>query len=172
MHIAKEIVEAIGGKLVLAGQKGTGQDFIDLSPSSMEYVGFVGFEERSKLLSRAKALFVPTTYIGPFEGVTIEAAFSGTPVITTDHGCFVENVIHGKTGYRCRTLEQFIWAAKNINKIKPKDCRKFAMENFTLKRVAKMYDEYWDQLSKLPEPGWYAKNPKRKELDWLNKHYV
>jgi len=103
--------------------------------------------------------------------VSIEAAFSGTPVITTDHGCFAENVVHGKTGYRCRTLEQFAWAAKNIHKIKPKDCREFAMKNFTLERVAKMYNEYWNQLSELPEPGWYAKNPKRKELDWLNRWY-
>ncbi|MCK4814735.1 glycosyltransferase, partial [bacterium] len=86
VKIAKETVEAIGGKLVLAGQKGTGQDFIDLSNPCMEYVGFVNFEERKELLSKAMAVFVPTTYIGPFEGVSIEAAFSGTPVITTDHG--------------------------------------------------------------------------------------
>lgn len=172
VQIAKETVEAIGGKLVLAGQKETGQDFIDISAPYLEYVGFVGFEERKKLLSKAKAVLVPTTYIGPFEGVSIEAAFSGTPVITTDHGCFAENVLHGVTGYRCRTLEQFTWAAKNIHKIKPKNCRDFAMKNFTLERVSKMYDQYWDQLSELPEPGWYSKNPERKELNWLNRYYV
>ena len=172
LEIAKETIGAIGGKLILAGQKGTGQDFIDISAPYLEHVGFVGFEERKELLSKAKAVLVPTTYIGPFEGVSIEAAFSGTPVITTDHGCFAENVVHGKTGFRCRTLEQFTWAAKNIHKIKPKDCRKWAMENFTLERVAKMYDEYFDQLQGLPEPGWYSKNPGRKQLDWLNRYYV
>lgn len=171
LQIAKEMIEAIGGKLVLAGQKGTGQDFIDISAPYMEYVGFVGFKERKELLSKAKAVLVPTTYIGPFEGVSIEAAFSGTPVITTDHGCFAENVLHGITGYRCRTLEQFIFAAKNIHRIKPKDCRMFAMKNFTLERVAKMYDEYWDQLLGLFGDGWYTKNPERKNLDWLKREY-
>lgn len=174
VQIAKETVEAIGGKLVLAGQKreGVKADFIDTDAPCMEYVGFADLEGRRKLLSAAKALFVPTTYIGPFEGVSIEAAFSGTPVITTDHGCFAENVVHGVTGYRCRTLEQFIWAAKNIDKIDPQKCRDFAMKNFTCERVAKMYDEYFDQLMGLYGDGFYTKNPERTELDWLNRYYV
>lgn len=174
VQIAKETVEAIGGKLVLAGQKreGVAADAIDTSPSYMDYVGLADLEKRRKLLSEAKALLVPTTYIGPFEGVSIEAAFSGTPVITTDWGAFAENVIHGVTGFRCRTLEQFIWAAKNIDKIDPQKCRDFATKNFTLERVAHQYDEYFDILQGLFGDGWYTKNPERKELDWLNKHYV
>ena len=174
VQIAKETVKAIGGKLVLAGQRreGVAVDSIDTDEPYMEYVGFADFETRRRLLSEAKALFVPTTYIGPFEGVSIEAAFSGTPVITTDHGCFAENVIHGVTGYRCRTLEQFIWAAKNIHRIRPKDCRRFAMKNFTLKRVARMYDEYASMLQTLYHKGWYQENLERKELDWLNKYSV
>lgn len=172
VQIARETVEAIGGKLILAGQKGEGADFIDTSAPYMEHIGFADHETRKKLLSEAKALFVPTTYIGPFEGVSIEAAFSGTPVITTDHGCFTENVVHGKTGYRCRTLEQFTWAAKNIHKIKPKNCRDFAMKNFTLERVAKTYDEFFNQLQGLFEKGWYQKNPARKQLGWLQRYYI
>jgi len=109
-------------------------------------------------------------YIEPFGGVIIEAAFSGTPVITTDWGVFGENVLHGKTGYRCRTLEQFAWAAKNIHKIKPKDCYNFAMKNFTMKRVALKYEEYFNMLRGLYGKGWYEKNPKRKELDWLKRY--
>lgn len=172
VEIAKEAVEAVGGKLIMAGQKAEGADFIDTNASYIEYVGLAGVEMRRKLLSEAKALFVPTIYIGPFEGVSIEAAFSGTPVITTDHGCFTENVLHGITGYRCRTLEQFIWAAKNIHKINSKDCRQFAVKNFTLNKVAKMYDEYFNQLEGLSGRGWYSKNPGRKQLNWLNKYYV
>lgn len=174
VEIAKETVKAIGGKLILAGQRreGVAVDAIDTSPHYMNYVGFADFKKRRKLLSEAKAVLVPTEYIGPFEGVSIEAAFSGTPVITTDHGCFAENIQHGITGYRCRTLEQFIWAAKNIHKIDPQRCRDFAMKNFTMERVAKMYDEYFDQLRWLSRKGWYMKNPERSQLDWLNRYYV
>ena len=167
--IAKQTVEAINGKLLLAGQRGKGGDLVDINSPNLEHVGFADLEKRRKLLSGAKALFCPTIYIELFGGVIIEAAFSGTPVITTDWGTFSENVIQGKTGYRCRTLEQFIWAAKNIDKIKPKDCYDFAMKNFTMERVAKMYDEYFNQLESVFGKGWYELNPERKELDWLKK---
>ena len=39
---------------------------------------------------------------------------SGTPVIATNWGVFPETVIHGLTGWRCRTLEEFEWAAQNV----------------------------------------------------------
>ena len=171
VQVARETVEAIGAKLILAGQPGTGIDKVDLNSPNLEYVGFAGMEKRRELLSRAKALFVPTTYIEPFGGVSIEALFSGTPIITTDWGCFGENNMHGMTGYRCRTLEHFIWAARNIGNIRPEDCREFAMANFTLDRVAKMYDEYFFQLENIFRKGWYERNDGRKELDWLKRWY-
>lgn len=182
---AKDTVEAIGAKLLVAGQDGEerlpGPDGKPTGPLLMsvlrnspniEYVGFADHEKRKELLSKAKALFVPTWYIGPFEGVSIEAAFSGTPVITTDWGCFTENVIHGKTGYRCRTLDHFVWAAQNIDKIKPADCYKWAMDNFSLDRIRDMYEEYWDMLLDIKcANGWNTVHPERTQLDWLNRSY-
>jgi glycosyltransferase involved in cell wall biosynthesis len=102
----------------------------------------------------------------------IEAFFSGTPVISTDWGSFAENNLHGITGYRCRTMEQFVWATKNIHKIKSKDCRYWAMENYSLERVAQMYDEYFDSLHRIKNKGgWYHQNPEREELDWMTRKY-
>lgn len=166
--IAKRTVEALGAKLLIAGQPG---ENIDLSGPNVEYIGFADWEKRRELMKNAKALFVPTVYVEPFGGVSIEAAFSGTPVITTDWGCFAENVVHGKTGYRCRTLDQFVWAADNISRIKPSDCYQWAMDNFTIERVGLMYEEYFNMLTDIDGLGWDTVHDDRVEMDWLSRKY-
>lgn len=166
LNIAVKTVELLGGKLIVAGQGGS-----PIKSPNVEFVGVVGIEERGRLMSEAKATFVPTRYIEPFGSVVVESLLCGTPIITTDFGAFPEINIHGKTGYRCRTLEQFVWAAKNIDKIDPAVCRTYAETNFSIERVGRMYEEYFQMLSDLyiPGGGWNKLNNERLELDWLNK---
>jgi len=151
--IAKETCEAIGAKLKVAGKD---QGMKNLKSENVELVGFADLEKRRELIAGAKAVFVPTIYIEPFGYVIMEAAMSGTPVITTDWGAFPEIVQHGKTGFRCRTLAQFIIAAQNIDKIKPADCREWA-EEFTVEKIAPMYDQYFKQMQNLFGRGWYSR---------------
>ena len=161
-QIAVDVCKKLKARLIIAGQ-GT-------PPEYGEYVGTVGPEKRGELMAYAKAVFVPTLYLEPFGGVSIEALFCGTPIITTDWGCFTENNIHGKTGYRCRTMAQFEWAARNVDKIKPADCRTFAM-NFSMDKVKLMYQAYFDQLYGLWDGGFY--NTKQvSQMNWLNKNYA
>jgi|GEM_PF-1712501 FkbM family methyltransferase len=160
VKIAIDTVEAIGGKLKLAGPL---SEPVDISSPVVEHLGVVTGEEKRELLSKAKAVFMPTQYLEPFGYVAIEAALSGTPVISTDFGSFSEIVRHGVTGYRCRTFEQFIWAARNIERIKPKDCRDWGL-NFSLEATASRYEEYFKQLLDLYGKGWYTTRPDRTDL--------
>jgi len=160
VKIAIDTVEAIGGKLKLIGPL---SEPVDLSSPSAEYLGVVGMEEKRELLSKAKAVFAPTQYLEPFGYVVIEAALSGTPTITTDFGSFTEIVRHGVTGYRCRTFEQFIYAARHIDRIRTQDCRNWGM-CFSLEATAPRYEEYFQQLLDLYGKGWYTRNPDRKDL--------
>ena len=170
VNIAVQATEAIGAKLIIAGQNSLTQMGYKEIPSHVTEIGYADVVTRKKLMSKAKGAFVASLYTEPFGGVQVEMLFSGTPTITTDWGSFTENNIHGVTGYRCRTFEQFTWAAKNIDKIKPSNCRDYAM-NFSLNKVAEMYEEYFQSvLNVYNGNGWYEKNNERTDLNWLTKH--
>ena len=165
IDVAIQVTEKIGAKLKIAGQNPEGRTF----PPHVEFVGYADVETRKHLMSNAKAAFVASQYLEPFGGVQVELLLSGTPTITTDWGSFTENNIHGVTGYRCRTFDQFCWAARNIDRIDPRNCREFG-ENFLLDRVAPMYEEYFQTVMDVHTgAGWYQEHPERNDLAWLKR---
>ena len=176
--IAIQAAKEAGRKITIVGQ-GNPEPFLAGNPHA-SYLPPVGVEERRKLLAEAHAVFCPTIFVEPFCGVNVEAQLSGTPVISSDWGVFPETVIHGVTGYRCRTFEQFVWAAKNVDKLDGRVCAQWARANYSLERVALMYEEFFQQVLNVrdvrgPVPdgptGFYEPHPDRTQLDWLVKKY-
>lgn len=174
IQVASDVAKATGHQLYVVGQGSLDNpnEYLNLGGEKhIKYLPAVEAEERAKLLCNAKAVLMPTYYLEPFGGVNVEAQLCGTPVITSDWGAFPETVLHGVTGYRCRVFEEFCWAVNNISNIKPESCRKWAESNYSLERVGKMYEEYFQRLNKLHQEGWYQSNPDRTELDWLEQYY-
>lgn len=148
-------------------------DPIEAGIQESEYVKIMGFadkETRRRVLSEAKFLILPTSYLEPFGGVVIEANMSGTPVITSDWGAFPEIVVQGKTGYRCRSLAQFVKAIHTVGKLSTIDCRNWAMDNYSTDVVKLMYDEYFENIYFQEKESWYntQKNP---DLNVISKTY-
>ena len=168
LEIAIKAVEAIGGKLIVAGQ---GKP--PFTSKVMTHIGVVDTEQRAKWMSKAIATFIPTLYLEKFGMVVVESLLCGTPVITTDFGSFPELVPHGKVGYRCRTLKEFIIATKDIKNIKPKDCRDYAEANFGTEKVSQMFQHYFTNLYGLYSGNdWYSMNTDINNINWLNKKHI
>ena len=113
MYIVKEIAERHNEPIKIAGLG----DVHKFQGKNMDFIGAVTGDTKLELFKKAKAILVPTQYVEPFGIVVIEAMMSGTPVISSDFGAFVETVDHGKTGYRCRTLGDYLAAISSVEKL-------------------------------------------------------
>jgi len=170
--IAIDVTKRIGARLLLVGPTDErGPERFLIGNPHVEYKPPVGVQERIGIMGSCKAAFVPSRYLEPFGGVNVELQMTGCPVITTDWGAYTETVLHGVTGYRCRTLEQFVWAAGNIDNIDNEDCHKWAVKNYSLERIAPMYEEFFQMILNLRGVGWPIEHPKRPHLNWLHKTY-
>ena len=153
------MTKALGVRLIVAGQNaeaGFREEGYWPIPDHVTCVGYVGVEERKRLMARARAVVCFSTFVEPFCGVHVEAMFSGTPVITSDWGAMTEFNIHGVTGFRCRTLEQLIEAGRNIHTIRPEACREWAMSKFSTDVIAVEYEKYF---ARLEGPAEYEERP-------------
>ncbi len=173
LDVAVQVTRTLGMRLVVAGQGSlrNSTEGLDLAEPHVEFVGSVGPDRRAELMGNARMLFAPTYYIEPFGGVAVEAQLCGTPVLTTDWGAFSETVVHGVTGYRCRTFEEFVWAARNVDRLRPDDCRTWAVTNYSLDRVQWMFEEFFTRIADVSRQGWYEPRPERGDLNWLRKYH-
>lgn len=159
-HVAAKIAERLGKKLLVAGPGATSWEAgrivapeIIIEGEGVEYVGPVGVEERSRLMRGASAVIVPTLYVEPFGGVSIEAAMCGTPVVASDWGAFTETITPD-IGRRFRTLGDGAQAVEEAVQLDRAGVLKAAHERFSLEAVAPMFDEHFQRLDKLWRSGW------------------
>ena len=64
--------------------------------------------ERAALLAGARCVVVPTETHEPWACVSVEAQCMGTPVLASPSGGLCENVKHGRSGFHCRTLGDWL----------------------------------------------------------------
>jgi len=164
IQIAVDTAGQLGARLLVAGQgcketqpgRIVADDGSVYEAEGLEYAGFADIRRRAQLMGAARAVFVPTLYLEPFGGVNAEAQFCGTPVITTDWGAFPETVEQARTGYRCRTLRQFVDAAQNVDRLNRHYIRTRAQQRWSMWNIRHRYQAYFEQLYDLWDAGWYS----------------
>ena len=155
IDLAIQLAEKTGHRLVIAGPGNIQELGYKTLPKHVEVFGYANADQRRVLLRDAKALIAPTYYIEPFGNMVVEALFSGTPVISSDWGGFVDTNPHGITGYRCRDFYDFVQAVHDLPKIDNKNCREWAMLRYADDVVHDQFDTY---LKKLYKMDFYGKN--------------
>ena len=113
---------------------------------------------RSDFLGSATAVLMPTRYVEPFGGVTVESQMTGTPVLGSTYGSFTETIDHGLTGYRCATLGDYLKAIENIEmgKLNRHYISQSTKRKYNMYELAIEYDKVVKQINDLHGAGWYS----------------
>ena len=144
---AVEAAKRTGRRLIVAG--GWRPTFT----ASVRYVGEVDGGRKRALLARARCLWMPAQWDEPFGLTTIEALFSGTPVLATRRGALPE-VVTPQVGAFADTLEAMIREAETIGDRDPAACRAHAERYFSHLAMAQEYVRMYEAVratGRLPE---------------------
>jgi glycosyltransferase involved in cell wall biosynthesis len=156
-HTALDVARAAGVKLILAGtvypflyhQKYFAREIIPRlkrAGNNGKYVPQPTFAEKVDLIRNARALLITSEVNETSSVVAMEAAACGTPVVALRRGALPEVVAEGVTGFIVDNAEQMSSALCRVNQIKPEDCRAYAHQNYSARRMADAYEELYRTL--------------------------
>ncbi|HID26502.1 MAG TPA: glycosyltransferase family 4 protein [Methanosarcinales archaeon] len=151
VHTAIIIAKETGIPLKIAGVISDKQYFEQvLKPSidgeMVEYIGEVSFEDKCKLLSKAKALLFPIEWPEPFGLIVAESLACGTPVISYLRGSIPEIIVDGKHGFIVQSREEMAKKLKEVGKISSSDCRKRVKEKFSVDNMVNGYIKVYEEV--------------------------
>lgn len=147
-----EVAKYVDKKIVLCGQG----DPTPWKHPNIEYWGPITGKQRSEFMRNAICSLMPTNFLEPFGGSGVEGMLCGTPLLSTDYGAFTETVVPGLTGYRCKTLRDWLEAIDVISDLDRKKVAAHARHKYSLQTCGAMYDKAFTQIHELYSDGWYA----------------
>lgn len=156
-HTALDVARAAGVKLILAGtvypflyhQKYFAREIIPRlkrAGNNGKYVPQPTFAEKVDLIRNARALLVTSEVNETSSVVAMEAAACGTPVIALRRGALPEVVAEGVTGFIVDNADQMASALSRVSEINAEDCRAYAHQNYSARRMADAYEELYCKL--------------------------
>lgn len=143
VHLAIDIAEATGRRLIIAGIIQDEEYFDTLVKprigGQIEFVGPVGPVDRDQLFRNAYASLHLTTIPERFGLAMAESMATGTPVIGTDLGSVREVVEDGVTGFVVPDAEAARRAVDEIGSISRRACRERVERRFSVGAMVEGY---------------------------------
>lgn len=158
LAIVKEIARHTDMPVIICGE-GDPTPWLDSNIPNLTYRPPVTGKNRSALLSNAYAMLMPTTYTEPFGGAGVEGMLCGTPLLASDFGAFSETVEHGITGYRCKTLGDWLHAIKQVPTLNRQQIAEKSRAKYGLEHCGQQMDAIFKQIRNLDGKGWYSLTP-------------
>lgn len=152
MATIAEITRRINLPIVLCGQG----DPTPWAHKNIIYGGPLKGRERSDFIGKAICSLMPTEFVEPFGGSGVEGMLCGTPLVAVDYGAFTETVIDGVTGFRCKTLREWLDAIEACKHLDRGTVAAHARATYSLQACSKLYDRAFRMIRDLNGPGWYT----------------
>lgn len=151
VHEAIQLAQQVERPLVIAGIIQDEKYFHEkvepfIDGKNVQYIGSVGPDKKSKVLSNALALLHLINFDEPFGLSVIEAMACGTPVIAMNRGAMPEIIVDGKTGFLVNSLQEAKNRVALLQQIDRNFCRLTVQQNFS---VEKMVDRYIQVYKKI-----------------------
>ncbi len=156
-HLAIEVARRTGLPLVLAGQvypfsyhqnfyKEKIRPFLGTHSPKVCFVETPTLETKIRLLSKARAVLVPSLVDETSSLVSMEAMACGTPVIGFRRGAIPEVVQDELTGLLVDNVEAMAEAVWHVGDINPRACRAHVEENYSSSRMAEDYESLYERV--------------------------
>ena len=113
----------------------------------IEFVGYVGESERSRLLGGARVLLYPIHYQEPFGLVLVEAMMCGTPIAAMRLGAVSEIVDEDVTGCTTANRAEFCQTVLRAMTLDRARVRRTAIARFSADRMVREYAELYTRLT-------------------------
>ncbi|MDQ6644968.1 MAG: glycosyltransferase, partial [Chloroflexota bacterium] len=178
-HLAIEAAKRAGVKIVLAGTIDRHQqDSVNyfntvikpqIDNDQVKYVGPVNMKQKISLLSRARGFLNPIEWEEPFGMVMIEAMAVGCPVISFTRGAAPELIVHRKTGFLVKNVDEMVRFIPRIDEIDREATRLYVERNFSVRVMADKYLKIYNHVIKTAKEvpdrpfsdGVLSKSPKK-----------
>lgn len=157
-HLAIEAAKKAGKKLIIAGRidEEPPQNYFNtmvkpcIDNKKIIYLGEADFKTKIKLYQGAIATLCPIQWDEPFGNVPIESMACGTPVVAFDRAAMSESVKNNVSGFIVKNgdIKGMVKAIKNINKISRLKTRKWAEDNFSIKKSLDKFEQTYRSVSR------------------------